>query len=107
MAFNKAMKRLVSFAMIAISSVYLAPHTIAQSGALKLPPHKKVKLPNGLTLLLMEQHEVPIISISGIVKAGSVADPAGKEGLSSITSGLLRKGTAARNADQFSSELDF
>ena len=58
---------------------------------LKLPPFKKVTLKNGLTVLLMEQYEIPIISFSFIVKAGSVADPAGKEGVASLAATLLRK----------------
>jgi predicted Zn-dependent peptidase len=66
-----------------------------------------VKLKNGMTLLLMEQKEVPIISFNYIIRAGSIADPAGKEGVASLTAGLLRKGTKTRSADQISAELDF
>lgn len=90
-----------------IFSVALVPHVRAQGGGLKLPSYKKVKLSNGMTLLLMEQHEVPIVSFNFIVRTGSVADPAGKEGLASMTAGLLRKGTKTRTADQLSNELDF
>src|SRR5215210_3543001 len=90
--------------LIAISNIAVAR---AENGGLKLPPYKKVTLKNGMTFLLMEQHEVPIISFNFIVRTGSVADPAGKEGLASITAGLLRKGTKTRTADQVSSELDF
>lgn len=78
---------------------------LAQS--LKLPAYKKVRLSNGLTLILMEQHEVPIISFSALVRAGSVADPQGKEGLASVTAELLRKGTKTRTSDQLAAELDF
>ena len=55
----------------------------------------------------MEQHETPIVSFNFIIKTGAVADPAGKEGLASITAGLLRKGTHTRSSDKISSELDF
>ena len=79
----------------------------AYDEGLKLPPYKKVKLKNGLTVLLMEQREIPIISFSFIVKAGSTADPAGKEGVASLTASLLRKGTKSRSSDQLSAELDF
>ncbi len=79
----------------------------AQSGGLKLPPYKKVRMKNGMTVLLMEQHEVPLIGFSFIIKAGSIADPAGKEGLAEITGGLLRKGTKTRSSDKISAELDF
>jgi predicted Zn-dependent peptidase len=79
------------------------------SGAqtLKLPPHEKIVLKNGLTLLLMEKHGVPIVNFAVIVKGGAVADPAGQEGLASVTAGLLRKGTAKRSAQQFAADLDF
>jgi predicted Zn-dependent peptidase len=74
---------------------------------LKLPPHERVVLKNGLTLLLVEKHGVPIVSFSAIVKSGSASDPAGQHGVASITSGLLRKGTQKRTAQQFSADLDF
>ncbi len=40
----------------------------------KLPPYQKFKLNNGLTVYLMEQHEVPIISVSVILPAGAIYD---------------------------------
>jgi zinc protease len=83
------------------------PPSQPQGGGLKLPPYKKVKLKNGMTVLLMQQREVPLISFNFIVKSGAVADPAGKEGVASMTAGLLRKGTKTRTADQISGELDF
>ena len=74
---------------------------------LKLPPYQKTKLPNGLTIILMPQTEVPIVSLSIGVRAGSINDPAGKEGVASVTADLLRKGTKTRTSEQISSELDF
>jgi zinc protease len=102
------MKRASTFFLLAILLVVSSGLPArAENGELKLPPYRNVKLGNGLTLLLMEQHEVPVISFSFIIKAGSVADPAGKEGLASLTAGLLRKGTRTRSADQIAAELDF
>ena len=74
---------------------------------LKLPPHEKVVLKNGLTLLLLEKHGVPMVNLYAVVKAGAAADPAGEEGLASITAGLLRKGTKSRSAQQFAADLDY
>ena len=85
--------------------VLFAPKTPSQT--LKLPPHEKVVLKNGLTLLVMEKHGVPIVSFTALVKTGSAADPAGQDGLAGITAGLLRKGTQKRTAQQFASDLDF
>jgi zinc protease len=79
----------------------------AHAQTLKLPPHEKIVLKNGMTLLVMEKHGVPIVSFSAIVKTGSVANPPGQEGLASITAGLLRKGTQKRTAQQFAGDLDF
>jgi len=84
-----------------------AAPAVAQPGSLTLPPYKKVVLKNGMTLLLMEQREVPLVAFSAFLKAGSVSDPAGKEGVASMTAALLRKGTATRSADDFSAQLDF
>jgi zinc protease len=74
---------------------------------LKLPPHEKVVLKNGLTVLLLEKHGVPMVNLFAIVKAGAAADPPGQEGLASITAGLLRKGTKSRTAQQFAADLDY
>jgi predicted Zn-dependent peptidase len=101
------MKRLLSVLFVLIFAASIAAPAHAADGALKLPPFKRVKLPNGMTVLLMEQHEVPIVSFNFVIKAGAVGDPAGKEGLASLTAGLLRKGTRTRSADQIAAALDF
>src|SRR6187399_214192 len=80
---------------------------VAEGQTLKLPPHEKITLKNGMTVLLMEKRGVPMVSFAAIVKAGSTLDPAGQEGLASVTAGLLRKGTAKRSAQKFAEDLDF
>ncbi len=79
----------------------------AGAQTLHMPPHEKYVLKNGLTVLLLEKHGVPMINLFAIVKTGSTADPTGEEGLASITAGLLRKGTEARTAQQFAADLDY
>jgi predicted Zn-dependent peptidase len=96
-------------ALPALLAAVLALGSAWTAGAqtLKLPAHEKIVLKNGMTVLLMEKRGVPIVSLAAVVKAGSVTDPAGEEGLASVTAGLLRKGTAQRNAQQFASDLDY
>ena len=101
------MKRSFTFMMLLLIGGCVALPVRADEGALKLSPYKKLKLGNGLSILIMEQHEVPLVSFNLIVKSGSVADPSGKEGVASVTAELLRKGTKSRSADQLSAELDF
>jgi predicted Zn-dependent peptidase len=79
----------------------------AGAQSIKMPPHEKFVMKNGLTVLLMEKHGVPIVSFAALIKSGSVADPAGQEGLASQTAALLRKGTNKRSAEQFAADLDF
>ncbi len=94
--------RLLVFLM---SVLLLCPAAPAQS--LRLPPHEKFVLKNGLTVLLLEKRGVPLINIFAIVKTGAAADPQGEDGLASVTAGLLRKGTKTRTAQQFSADLDY
>lgn len=90
-----------------LSALLVASTSIASAQSIHLPPHEKITLKNGLTVLLMEKRGVPIVSLAAVVKAGSAADPAGQEGLATVTAGLLRKGTKTRTAQQFAADLDF
>jgi predicted Zn-dependent peptidase len=81
--------------------------SLAAAQTIKMPPHEKIVMKNGLTVLLMEKHGVPIVSFAALIKSGSAADPAGQEGLASQTAALLRKGTKNRSAQQFAADLDF
>ncbi|MBC6491373.1 M16 family metallopeptidase [Flavihumibacter stibioxidans] len=72
----------------------------------KLPAYQKFVLKNGLTVYLMEQHEVPMISVSAIVPAGAIYD-GGKAGLASFTANALKHGTKSYSKQQLDEELDF
>src|SRR6266436_6252596 len=80
---------------------------VAPAQSLRLPAHEKFVLKNGLTVLLMEKRGVPLINVFALVKTGAAADPAGQEGLASVTASLLRKGTKTRTAQQFSADFDY
>jgi zinc protease len=59
----------------------------------KLPAYQKFTLKNGLTIYLMEQHEVPLINVSVILPAGAIYDGE-QAGLASLTAVALKHGTA-------------
>jgi predicted Zn-dependent peptidase len=80
---------------------------MAPAQSLRIPPHEKFVLKNGLTVLLMEKRGVPLINVFALVKTGAAADPVGQEGLATVTAGLLRKGTKTRTAQQFSADFDY
>src|SRR5246127_5596078 len=93
--------------VVAMAAVCGLAALVSPAQTLKLPPHEKVTLKNGMTVLLMEKRGVPMVSFAAILQAGSTLDPAGQEGLASVTAGLLRKGTSKRNAQKFAEDLDF
>ncbi len=70
------------------------------------PAFREVALPNGMTLLLVENHEQPTLAISLSFRAGSAYDPAGKEGVAALVAELLTKGTPTRTADQIAAEIE-
>jgi zinc protease len=71
-----------------------------------LPNYTTFKLPNGLTVSLMEQHDVPIISVSVILPAGAIYDN-DKAGLASLTAIALKHGTENYPKAKLDEELDF
>lgn len=74
---------------------------------IELPPIKKTTLDNGLKLIVIEHHELPVVAFRLVLKCGSAYDPPGKAGLADLTAGLLRKGTKTRSATQIAQEIDF
>lgn len=73
----------------------------------RLPPAKKIKLANGLTVILVEQHETPLVDIAVLVRAGSTLDPKGKEGLAGTAAEMLTRGTRRRTSEKIAEEIDF
>src|ERR1051325_2506712 len=51
------------------------------------------KLPNGLTLMVLERHEAPVFSAYTFVDAGSAQDPMGATGLAHMFEHMAFKGT--------------
>ena len=72
----------------------------------KLPHPVESKLPNGLTLLVLEQHRLPTIYCTLWIKSGALSEPKDFPGLASFTADLLREGTAKRSSTQIATELD-
>ncbi|OQW32975.1 MAG: hypothetical protein A4E19_06400 [Nitrospira sp. SG-bin1] len=63
--------------------------------------------PNGMTVLVLEQHFLPIVEIHVLVKVGSAQDPPEKAGLANLVAGLLDEGTTTRSSRQLAEQIDF
>jgi predicted Zn-dependent peptidase len=55
-------------------------------------------LPNGLRLVIVEHHELPVLDAVLVVRTGPEADPAAKMGLATLTANLLDEGAGGRDA---------
>ena len=64
------------------------------------------QLSNGLRLVLVERHDVPIVRLYAIVQAGAEADPPGLPGTATMVAGLLPEGTHHRSAYQIAKAID-
>ncbi len=73
---------------------------------LQLPRPTVVKLPNGLTLVLLEAHSLPTVSFTMMIRPGQLADPNDLPGLAAFTAVMLREGTEKRSSAQIASEVD-
>ena len=56
------------------------------------------RLPNGLELLVVERHELPMVVVGLAARAGSASDPPGKEGLARLATNTMARGTKQHDA---------
>ena len=70
-----------------------------------LPRAREATLSNGLTVLIMENHRLPMISVQlNISGAGPLFEPANMPGLANITAQMLREGTRTRSSVQIAEQ---
>ncbi len=96
----KSLSGAAGSALVAVVLLVLA----STSHALEI---KRTTLSSGAVLLVSEQHQLPMVSISVAFDAGSRRDPAGKEGLAELTAASLEQGTKQLSAAAFNQKVDF
>lgn len=82
------------------------PPELAPPSDLKLPPVQLAKLPNGLTLRVVEMHEVPLVRVTLRVKGGGRLD-GDLPGLATFTANLMDEGAGTRDAFGIASEAAY
>lgn len=76
-------------------------------GDIAIPEVERVTLANGMRLFLVEDHELPLISVSARIRTGSIYEPADKIGLAAITGAVMRTGgTTSRTGDELDEQLE-
>jgi len=99
---NKVLKRLT----------WVVIGVLLWSGAALAGPTSQVlgireQLPNDLVWLFSRQTGLPLVTLELFIKAGTLQEPPGKEGLANLTASLLLNGTKSRIATKIAQELDF
>jgi len=84
-----------------------SPITLGPPPSLKLPTPKHLKLRNGVGVVLMENHKVPLVQIEIMVRGGSALNPAGKTGLARMTADMMEEGAGGRNSLEYADAIDF
>lgn len=107
--------RLIAVAFVALSMVVDSavaqdyPTTPPPAGPVRpmpFPPFREFRLPNGLQVVLVESAKQPVLSLSLSIPAGTVHDPADREGLAELTATLLTKGAGQRSAEAFAEAIE-
>ncbi|HVX41584.1 MAG TPA: pitrilysin family protein [Gemmatimonadaceae bacterium] len=101
------MKRaVVALAAVCLSHVALAQavdrskQPVAPPAApFHFPDQRTTTLANGLRVIVVENHALPLVAVRAVVDVDSLEDPAGKQGLYDLTAEMLREGTAHMTAD--------
>ncbi len=71
-----------------------------------LPVPATFTLGNGLKVLVVENHALPVLSAAMVVRAGSDSNPAGKGGLATLTTELMGDGTESRSLQKLAEEQE-
>ena len=71
-----------------------------------LPPMQRATLSNGLRVVLVERHAVPVVDFSMLIDSGFAADPPQLPGTASFTLRMLEEGTATRDSLRVGEELE-
>jgi predicted Zn-dependent peptidase len=83
------------------------PPELGPTPQLKLPAIQRFTLSNGLPVLLLEKHGVPLVQANVMLQVGAVMDPSGKSGLASMTAAMLDEGAGNRTALQLADAIEF
>lgn len=97
------------FVKLAAATSILLPGGIVlakSAPGVQVPPHERIVLDNGITLLIMPRREVPLVAFTAVLRGGALGDPPGKPGVASLVAGLLEKGADERDAYAFADAVE-
>ena len=79
----------------------------AAAAPLRMPAATRARLGNGLQVVVVPTSRLPLVDFRMVVRAGSVNDPPGKEGLAGLTAELMTQGAGPRDARRIAEDIAF
>ncbi|MBX6364875.1 MAG: insulinase family protein, partial [Gemmatimonadetes bacterium] len=92
--------------MSAATSGRAGPPPLGEVAPLRIPPIHRARLSNGLELLLVERHALPVLDLRLVVRAGAGVDPPAFAGRAGLTADLLDEGAGGRSAIEIAAAVD-
>lgn len=83
------------------------PPMLGPPPALHIPPVVVRELSNGVRLMIVERHSLPVADFILVVPTGATADPADRAGVANLVASMLTEGTATRNALQIADQMAY
>jgi zinc protease len=74
--------------------------------ATTLPVPVETRLANGLRVITVERHDLPLVTAALVATGGGATDPSGRAGVGSLASDLMTKGTTTRSATQIARQIE-
>ena len=72
----------------------------------RMPTRQTATLPNGVTIAVVQQRALPIITVRFISDGGAMYDPPEKSGLALITAEMLREGTSTMTGPELATQME-
>lgn len=76
------------------------------TSAVKLTDARRVVLPNGLTLIMLENHRLPIVVATAHVKDVRLREPVDKAGVATLMGSMLDEGTTKHSSEQIAEIIE-
>ncbi len=74
--------------------------------AVTVPNPVEVTLTNGMHIVTVAKHDLPLVTATVVSESGGALDPQEHAGLASLTAGLMTKGTATRSATDIANQIE-
>src|SRR5260221_13822715 len=71
-----------------------------------VPEHQSITVPNGMKLILVPRHDIPLVAFNLLLRGGAMLDPPGRDGTAALAADLLTHGAGARDAYAFADAVE-